>query len=494
VFVLLPALLAGVAHAQAAAPTVPFTPPTSLTIYNQDFAVARTTIDLDLKAGATDVLTTQVTRALEPDSVILRDASGKHPFRIAEQNYDSSVINQFTLLKKFEGKVLDFLPPAWPMQGQGTPLPIIHGRLIRAGGDNGAQPLVEVDGKMQFQLPGVPLFPASTDGLLLKPTLKWKIESARPARFPAELAYITNGISWEATYNIVAPETTDVTAAEHADLSGWVTIKNDTGTDFPQAGIKLMAGDVAKIQNLRNRGIMGGYAMSEAMAVNVAPSVTQKAFDDFHLYDLHRTVSLLDGEIKQVQFIDVPNITLKRDYQYDGAGNIPNGYNNYGNVNTNRGFGIGDNTAVQAREEFKNSEANHLGMPLPAGRIRFYRRDGDGQMEFVGEGTIRHTPAEETVAVTTGNAFDVKGHRTQTTFHINNQTRDLDEGFEIKLTNQKKQPVQVMVIERLYRGENWHILSSSLPYTSIDSHTVQFAVDVPAGGDATLDYAVHYSW
>ena len=484
-------LLAGSAQAQ--------TGPTALTIYNQDFAVARTAIDLNLKAGVNDVLTTEVTRALEPDSVILRDPAGHNLFRITEQNYDASVIDQASLLRKFEGRTIDF-QLTQPGAGQ-TPY-VVRGKIVRAGDPFGTQPLIEVDGHLQFQLPGTPLFPAGTDGLLLKPTLKWKIEAARPEKFPAELAYITRGFNWQATYNIVAPESADVMGGDKADLTGWVTMQNNSGTDFPQARIKLMAGDVAKVQSLQISGRqMAGFAMSAA-SVNVQGSrnaVTQKAFDDFHLYDLNRTVSLLDGETKQVEFLSVQNVTLKRLYQFDGAGRDLNLNWNSGQtyVNTDNGFGLSDNTSVAIRQEIKNSTANHLGIPLPAGRMRLYRRDADGQVEFVGESLIKHTPADDTISIVTGNAFDLKGKRTQTRFFVrnnNNSDRFLDETFAIKLTNAKKQPVTVVVVEHLYRGLNWAIRDPSVPYKDVDAHTIEFPVDVPAAGETTVTYSVHYIW
>src|ERR1700728_2717530 len=201
--------------------------PTALTIYNQDFAVARTQIDLDLHAGHNEITTTQVTSQLEPDSVVLRDASGKSSFHILEQNYDAGVVDQQWLLQKYEGKTIEFQTGGGSMvDGKFIPGPTIPGKIIRAGalvnGYPQSQPLIEVGGQMQFQLPGTPLFPATTDGLLLKPTLRWQIGSEKDKRLSAELAYITGGFSWEATYNIVLPDSSNVTGEEKADVVGWV--------------------------------------------------------------------------------------------------------------------------------------------------------------------------------------------------------------------------------------------------------------------------------
>ena len=470
---------------------------TQLTIYNQDFAVARTTVPLDLHSGETEVLTTRVTSMLEPDSVILRDPSSHHAFKVMEQNYDAAVVTQQWMLEKFEGQTIDFevqgaggVDPATGMPRPPQPQ-IIKGRIVRAG----SQPLIEVDGHLQFSLPGMPLFPASTDGLLLKPTLRWQIESAKAAQFPAELDYITRGMSWQATYNVVVPESKDVTGPELADILGWVTINNTSGSDFDKATIQLMAGDVAKIIN--SNGIMGGmgYAMKAMEMDQMAaapPQVTQKAFDDFHLYDLHRTVSLRNGETKQVQFLEASGVTVQRTYQFNGNdSNFRNFYSGYHDENRANGA---SGTKVQIREEIRNAEANHLGMPLPSGRLRLYRRETSGQLQFVGESMIEHTAADQTVQVVSGEAFDLKAERRQTDFHVNNNGHTIDEAFEVVLSNAKDVPVVIHDVERMNRAENWAITDKSGDFSKKDSHTIDFPVTVPAKGQARLTYTVHYTW
>jgi hypothetical protein len=495
----------------------PAAPATALTIYNENFAVARSTIDLELHSGINEVSTNQVTTQLEPDSVVLRDMNAASPgakasFRIVEQNYDAAVVTQEWLLNKYEGKTIQFaIGNAVGPDGHVVSGNTVEGKIIRApqpptpyqnqygGYQQNQQPLIEVNGQMQFQLPGIPLFPASTDGLLLKPTLRWQIDSPKAQKLTAELAYITSGLNWEATYNVITAGSAQDAAAstpdEKADLVGWVTITNRTGADFPNARIKLMAGDVAKIQPREyDRLEFRGMAMAQSVAVN--GQVTQKPFDDYHLYDLNRTVSLQDGETKQVQFLEAADVTVTRSYLYDGADTNRQPIANYGgNFIQQQNYGLSSaNTKVQIQQQIKNTEANHLGMPLPAGRIRLYRRDADGQMEFIGESTIDHTPAEDTIKVTSGNAFDIKGSRTQTNFYIDNGRRTLDEYFEIKLTNQKAVPVTVNVLEHLYRGDNWEIMQKSTDFTKLDSHTIQFPVQVAAKGDATVTYSVRYTW
>ena len=492
VAVLIPALCAPAQESQ----------PVALTIYNQNFAVARTSVDLDLHPGINEITSNQVTSRLEPDSVVLRDPTGKRVIHVVEQNYDAAVVNQEWLLQKYEGKTIDFY--ASTPEG----MKIVPGRIIRAGSyaqpeynydgqlisTQPAQPLIEINGKMQFQLPGTPLFPSTTDGLLLKPALRWQIHSDTAAHFSAELAYLTGGFDWQATYNVVAPESSDVTGSEKDDVHGWVTIHNRSGIDFPSARIKLMAGDIAKIQPQSSPYAMNQAVMAKAMDARMEAGVTQKAFDDFHLYDLNRTVSLHEGETKQVEFIDAAGVSVRRTYVYDGVGNALQPVY-AGNINQNQGYGLdNENRRVLVIQEIKNSESNHLGMPLPAGRLRLYRRDSDGQMEFVGESLIGHTPAEEMVKIPTGSAFDVKGSRHQTDFHVDYNKHQLDETFAIKITNQKQQAVNVSIMEHMYRGENWTITASSMNYKKLDSHTLEFPVQVAAKGATTVTYTVHYTW
>jgi len=302
----------------------------SLTIYNQDFAVVRQEIPLDLKSGVNQVNESEITMHAEPDSVILRDPTGKHGLQVLEQNYRADPISEGMLLNLYEGKTIEF------QTNEG----IVKGRIIRSGytphnyfamnryGQSyyqsqmvqaSGQPVIEVNGQLRFSLPGIPVFPSLTDDSILKPRLEWLLSTDKPGRFPAELSYVTGGMSWEADYNIVAPEKGDV-----VDIVGWVTIDNQTGRTFDNARIKLMAGDVSKIQ----QGDTRAYAMKAAMVADAvgAPAVSEKAFDEYHLYTLERTTTLRDRETKQVEFIHAAGVTAKQIYVYEGAKIDPNRY------------------------------------------------------------------------------------------------------------------------------------------------------------------------
>ena len=461
----------------------------ALTIYNQNFAVVRDTVPLDLKAGVNTVRYTGATAQVEPDSVILRDPAGGHALQILEQNYRNDPVSETLLLSLFEGKTVEFENIRTKDNTQIREL--IPGKVVRSGyvpGGEAVQPIIEVNGKLQFSLPGTPLFPDLGDDTVLSPTLNWLLQSSEPGKFDAEVGYVTGGFDWSASYNLVSPEKGDF-----VDIVGWITINNQSGKTFNSAKIKLMAGDVNKIQPpppqampmYRNRVAMAMMA-NDAMA----PAVTEKAFDEFHLYSIARPTTLHDREKKQVEFVHAEKILAPTIYVYNGASD----FRFYGGVNFEQSYGSEGNKKIIVQREFVNTETNQLGMPLPKGKLRFYRRDDDGQLQFVGENEIDHTPRNETVRVTTGNAFDLVGERKQTDFHIDTAEKWVNETFEIKLRNRKKEAVEIRVVEPLYRSANWNITAKSDEFVKKDSQTIEFRVPVKPDEERTVTYSVHYSW
>jgi len=480
----------------------------ALTIYNQNFAVVRQTVPLDLTAGLNHVTVSDITYHLEPDSVVLRDPSGKRALQIREQNYRADPISQELLLSLYEGKSIDF------QVQHGDQTSLVSGKIIRSGytphteaygafgyqyqqtqqayayGGSG-QPIIEVAGKLQFSLPGTPLFPALSDDSILKPTLDWQLVTDKAGPLSAELAYITGGMTWKADYNVVSPETGNA-----LDLTGWVTMDNESGKAFENARIKLMAGDVSKVQNPQIYGSYGGALAAASRRFAIAPVVTEKTFDDYHLYSLANLTTLRDREIKQVEFTRAANVASTTLYVYDGVQIDANQYNgwNYDNIRNQPQYGTQSNRKVFTMREFVNSVANGLGIPLPKGRMRFYRRDSDGQLEFIGENDIDHTPKDETVRVYTGNAFDLTGDRNQTNYTIDNQGRTADESFAVTLHNHKTTPVEVRVVEHLYRGANWVISAKTNTFLKTDANTIEFRVSLAPDQEKTINYTAHYTW
>ena len=480
----------------------------TLTIYNQQFAVLRQKLPLDLRPGVNHLEVTDITAHLEPDSVILRSLDSSRHLQILEQNYRNDPVSQQLLLSLYEGKTIDFLET-----DKDGSTHMIQGKIIRSGyvphyaafqtyGPEYAaqqapytlgtdQPVIEVNGKLRFSLPGQPLFPALADDTVLKSTLSWELLTDKPGATSAEFSYVTGGMNWNASYNVIAPPKSNV-----LELVGWVTLDNQSGMNFRDARIKLMAGDVNKIPP-PGAAIIGGVigGIGGVAGGQFRPPVTEKTFDEYHLYTLEHPTTLRDRETKQVEMVRAMGIQSKTIYVYDGL-KIEQSYQNWPmeSIRQQESYGVLSNPKVWAMQEFKNSVENHLGMPLPKGRVRFYRRDDDGQLEFTGENNIDHTPKGETTRLYTGNAFDMTGERKRTEYNADFNSHWLDESFEIRVRNHKSEPVEVCIVEHLYRWTNWGILKNSDPFKKIDSRTVEFLAQVPADGEKTVNYKVHYSW
>src|ERR1700736_6729139 len=480
----------------------------ALTIYNQQFAVVRQKLPLDLRSGVHHLQVTDITAHLDPDSVILRSLDTGRHLQILEQNYRNDPVSQQLLLSLYEGKTIDFLET----DKDGT-VRTVQGKIIRSGyvphyaafqmyeaeyaaqqaavAQGSEQPIIEVNGKLQFYLPGQPVFPALADDTVLKPTLSWELLSDKPGATSAEFSYVTGGMNWNASYNVVGPP-----KSNGLELVGWVTLDNQSGKTFRDARLKLMAGDVNRVPPPGapiNGGAIG--MLSGVAGGQFGPPVTEKTFDEYHLYTLEHLTTLHDRETKQVEMVRAAAIQSKSLYVYDGF-KIDQNYQNWPmeSIRQQESYGILSNPKVWVMQEFKNGSENHLGMPLPKGRVRFYRRDDDGQLEFTGENDIDHTPKDETIRLYTGNAFDMTGERTRTEYRADFNERWLDESFEIKVRNHKSEPVEERIIENLSRWTSWDILKNFARLKKLDSRTVEFLAQVPPGGEKTVSYKVHYSW
>src|SRR6266446_5078560 len=349
----------------------------ALTIYNQNFFVAREHLPLDLNAGVNHVNFAGISAHLEPDSVILRDLTGR-PLQILEQSYRNDPVSQELLLSFYEGKTIDF------QVQHGEKTEIIRGKIIRSG-------------------------------------------------------YVPISYYQQQNYG------------------------------YPQPSI--------------------GQPIIEVDGV-----VREKSFDEFHLYTLERTATLRDNETKQVEFVRTTGIQSQRLYVYDGAQIDQYGYYNYEQVRNDPGYGTASNKKIWVLQEFKNSDTNHLGIALPKGRLRFYRRDSDGSLQFVGENTIDHTPKDEMIRAYTGNAFDIVGERKRTNYRVDSNAHWMDETFEMRVRNHKKEMANVRVVEHLYRWTNWKLIEQSHQFKKRDAQTIEFPVTVVPDGEQVVTYTVHYSW
>jgi hypothetical protein len=472
---------------------------TALTIYNQNFFVAREHVPLDLRPGVNQAQFAGIAAHLEPDSVILRDPNGR-ALQILEQNYRNDPVSPEMMLSFYESKTIDFVVGR---NADGSDVKV-KGKIIRSGYVppnyvNGypqpasSQPIVEMDGVLRFGLPGQPIFPALSADSILKPTLSWLLQTDTPGKFDAEISYVSGGMSWQSDYNVVV-QAQPGSKSDWLDMIGWITMRNHSGKMFENARIKLLAGDVSKIQD---EGVAGRMYAAEAKAMNrdaMAPVVREKSFDEFHLYTLQRPTTVRDEETKQIEFVSANGIHAQRLLIYDGAHTDQYAYYNSEQIRNDVNYGTASNPKVWVMEEFKNSENNQLGIPLPKGKLRFYRRDTDGHLEFVGENVIDHTPKDETIRVYTGNAFDVTGERKRTNYHVDSNQHWMDETFEIRLRNHKKEPVEVRAVEHLYRWTNWKLTEQSAQFRKKDAQTIEFPVTVAPNGEQVITYTVHYSW
>lgn len=466
----------------------------AITIYNENFAVVRETLSLDLTEGINSVEFSEITSQLEPSSIVLRDLTGERSLRILEQNYRADPLSEKLLLGFFEGETIQF------EIREGETTRIVEGKIIRAPyrpnssihfnqhDPGGGVPIIEVDGRVRFGLPGTPLFPELGNDSILKPTLHWELETNTAGESDAELSYLTNGMSWEAAYNLVSPEEGDI-----VDLIGWITIENQSGRTFDQAAIKLLAGDVHRIRPTPSRQVRMEMATA---AFDAAPEVTERSFDEYHLYDLNRSVTLRDRETKQVEFVRAEGVLAKRSYIYDGAAMNLNHYRSSDpNYLRNQQVGRQSQEKVWIMREFENTRENKLGIPLPRGVTRFYRQDIDERLEFTGENMIDHTPRNETVSIYTGNAFDLVGERTQTNYQIDTSRRWIRETYEINLRNRKEdETVTITVRESLFRGPEWKIEESSHDFEKTSSRQIEFPIEVEPDSEATVTYTVFYTW
>lgn len=457
-------------------------PGTHLTIYNNNFAMVKDRRQLpdELKAGFNVVRFRDVASTIDATSVHFKSLTDAKA-AVNEQNYEFDLVNADKLLQKYIDKKITVHTEGGRLY-EGTLMSYDAARLVLAEDPkNGPIFMVERGEnvkRIQFsELPG---------GLLTRPTLVWEVIAEKAGKHLIEVSYIANNIRWRSDYNLVLNE--DDTKL---DISGWVTVQNNTGTAFKDASVKLLAGS-ARIDRA-NMSWGWGQAYYKQLT-QLAPSKERgkdpsKAFGEYRMYRLPQKTSVNNNQIKQVELITAKDVPVKKVYIYDGAKlswRRGGAYwaNNYGQSN---------NKKVQVVVEFENRAAQKLGISLPAGKCRVYKADSDKSLEFIGEDSITHTSRDEKVALHIGDAFDIVGERTQTDFRKVSD-RVYEETFRIKIRNHKKEAVTVTVLEKLYRWSGWKMLENSHDFKKVDSRTVIFPVKVAADGEEIVTYKVRYEF
>ncbi|MBN1999308.1 DUF4139 domain-containing protein [candidate division KSB1 bacterium] len=420
----------------------------SITIYNNNLALVREKRTVELKKGIQEYEFADVAARLDPTSVYFKSLTDPDALFLLEQNYEYDLVGTQRLLEKYIGQYIVVTVK------QGAAL---SGRLLSAQDNDVIIQTKDNEVKaVKADAVEAVFFPELPEGLITRPTLVWLLDCKKAAKHETEISYLTEGIQWHAEYVAVVN-----TADTEVELGGWVSLQNQSGASYKQAQIKLVAGDVHRAEPDRRPPPMLGK--TEVLALS--SPFEEKAFFEYHLYTLQRPASLLDRQIKQLSLFEPATVKVDKIYTFDGMW--------YGKVRVNL--------------EFINSKTAGLGLPLPKGKIRVYKRDKDGSQEFVGEDNIDHTPKDEKVKVYLGNAFDIVGERT--VLQVKERGKNARETtVEIKLRNHKSVPVTVQVIEH-QRGD-WQFVGPTPPVLKKDNQTVIFKIDVPADGEKSFEFTV----
>lgn len=429
---------------------------------------------------------TDVAAGIDPTTVSFRSFTDPST-TVLEQNFEFDLVNTQKLLKRYVDKLVAVnvsIGEGKMEEIVGTLLNADSGLIIKDG-DTGQVRII--NGYTSIRL-------ADASNLITKPTLVWNLDSKKSGAQTVEVSYQTDGITWRADYSLIldADDT-------KADVSSWVTLLNLSGASYPNAALKLVAGDVQRIQPQQNAYRGNVFDSAEARLGAGQAGFAEKSFFEYHLYTLGRKTSIEQNATKQIElFSPKSGVAVEKVFVYYG---YPEGRQWFygGSPQEDRNLGTESNKKVDLYVRFKNSEAQGLGIPLPAGRVRVYKRDdegagADGNVEFVGEDVIQHTPKDEELLIKLGSAFDIVGERRQTDFQINVDQHWITESFEIKLRNHKTTPATVIVKENLFRWANWQITTSSHKWEKQDSRTIHMPIDLKAGEEKTVTYSVKYTW
>lgn len=445
------------------------------------YAMVRQARAVELNAGVDSVQFTDVAALIDPTTVYFESLTDPKNTRVLEQNFQFDLVATQKLLEKYidqeirvERVIGDRLE-----QIQGKLLSASDG-LVLAGPDGSVQVLRNYSNIEFPELPG---------GLITKPTLEWQISAKRAGVHKTRVSYQTEGMTWWADYNLVYDEGQDANSG-FVDVGAWVSIINQSGASYPEAKLKLIAGDVNRAQpnvvtTQRSRAMFSEMAAADT-------GFEEKSFFEFHLYTLGRPTTLPNNSTKQIELFPIAErVPAQKDLIYNGAPS----YYAYGGPYLDRNFGIASNSKVETYLTFENAKRRGLGIPMPAGRIRVSKLDSaDDTLEFIGEDIIDHTPRNEKIRIKLGAAFDVVGERKQTDFKIDTKAKWIEESFEIEVRNRKEESVDVIVQEYLNRWSNWKLLSKSHDFEKQSARVIHFPVTIGADKTVTLTYTVRYTW
>lgn len=394
-----------------------------------------------------------VASSINPVTVHVKSLTAPSDFFVLDQNYEYDLMSEDAILNKYLGKKIKLQQWGQDLAKKET----VDATLLS---NNGGQ-IYQVGNEIYLGHPGTKILPSLPENLVAKPTLTWNFmnKSAKPQQL--EVSYLTGGIGWKADYIVTLAK--DDAAL---DLSGWVSIDNQSGAAYKNARLKLIAGEVNRVQESYPAPKM--MMMRGAVADMAAQQFEEKAFFEYHIYDLQRKVTVKDRQTKQINLLEAQGVSAQKEMLVYGTSN----YYLYGMP------GQAQKQDVNVYIKFKNSKENRAGMPLPEGTLRVYKKDTDGSLQFVGEDRIEHTPKDEEVRVKIGKAFDVVAERKQTNYErISDRIHESE--WEVVIRNHKQEEVTIGILEPLYG--DWKVLKNSHPYQKLDAGTLRF--DVKAGKD-----------
>jgi hypothetical protein len=448
------------------------------------YAVVRQEREISLDGRRSTVRFTDVAALIDPTTVSFASLTDPEGTRVVEQSYQFDLVSTAKLMERYLDRKVTVA------QARGQEVAIFTGTLLST---SGGLVLADEDGGVQI-LNGYSsvTFPELPGGLITRPTLVWDVATTKPGKQQARVTYQTGGITWWADYNLVFAEGKGANSGT-LDVGAWVSIINASGAGYPDARLKLVAGDVQRVQPQQEVGFLAQARGMKAEAAGTG-GFEEKAFFEYHLYTLDRTTTLPDKSTKQIELFPAAHgVPCKKVLVYYGLGHGFRGF--FPNPMTDRNYGVESNKKVDIYLRFKNEKQAGMGMPLPSGRVRVSKLDpADQSLEFIGEDTIDHTPKDEQVLIKLGSAFDVVGERKQIDFKIDTTRNWIEEEIEIVLRNHKAEPVDVIVKENLYRWVSWEIISKTDDYEKVDARTINFHVAVKPDGEKTLRYRVRYTW
>jgi hypothetical protein len=440
----------------------------AVTVYNSNIALVRDVRQITLPSGPFRLKFMDIAASVNPATVHFRSLTDPTKLDVTEQNYEYDLLDPAKLLHKYVGKEItlerSFLDNNSTKREQikATLLADNNGTVWKIGNDIVTNPAVE-----SYHFPDVPA------NLYDHPTLLMSLVNSGARKQQIETSYLAGGLTWNADY-VLTVARDDIAA----DLDGWVTIGNNSGTAFHNAKLQLVAGDLNRLPEPRP----AARAMMSAGAGKAEAQFQQENFSEYHLYTLGRKTSVEDKETKQISLLQGSNVPVDKLF-------VVNGQNYYYRSQQNPGSPIKD--PVMVYYKFRNAEKAGLGMPLPAGNLRVYQKDSRGGVLFIGEDHINHTPKDEDITVHIGNAFDIVAERKQTDFKkIDTHVWEME--YEITLRNHKETPIVVQVNEPI--GGDWEMLSSTYKYTKTGAFAAQFDVPVEKDGTAVLKYRIRAKW